>query len=98
MMRRVIAVVGMLVLALAVPARADLMISFSADGSPVDFSVVVGQTVDVPVYVWETDGTLLTDWGLFSAGVQIRYAETGTNASVNDVNTDVILRLIGVRM
>lgn len=67
----------------ALPAHADLMISFTEDGTPGVFHVEVGKTVDVPVYIFQMgEEVVLTDEGLKTAAVQVRFNETGTNSSI----------------
>jgi hypothetical protein len=89
MMYRVGTILALLVVVCASPVRGDLIISFTEDGTPLEsIEVMVGTTTDpIPIYVFQTNGDpILTGVGLISAGVQLRYDDTGTNATATDIS------------
>jgi hypothetical protein len=67
-------------------ARADLVLAFTPNATPITFSVVVGSTVNVPVYLVERNQApitnILSTEGLFSAGVRLNYNNTAGSATV----------------
>jgi hypothetical protein len=71
-------------LAAAPPARADLFFATASDGVPTNEFVIpgVGQTVDVQVYLVETNGSVLSTERLFAAGVQMRFDSPSGVAAV----------------
>lgn len=73
-------------LAEANAARADLILSFTPDGSSTTFTVNQGGTVQVPVYIVERNQAPLTNIlsseGLLSAGVRLNYTPNPGDATV----------------
>lgn len=67
-------------------ASADLILSFTPDGTPITFSVTVGNTVNVPVYIIQRNQapltTILSSEGLLSAGVRLNYNTVAGSATV----------------
>ena len=64
----------------------DLTLAFDQSGAVVEFSVDVGATVEVPVYLIQTgepiaNGDLLTD-GIVSMGIQLNYDSLAGSAIV----------------
>ena len=68
------------------PVRADLVLAFTPDATPITFSVVAGH-VSVPVYLVERNQapltSILSEEGLFSAGVRLNYGNAAGNATVS---------------
>ena len=68
------------------PATADLVLAFTPNATPITFTVTVGQTVNVPVYIVERNQapltSLLSTEGLLSAGVRLNYNTTAGSATV----------------
>lgn len=78
---------GLFLLATLLQAvKADLVLSFTPDATPITFSVLVGQTVSVPVYLVQRNQapltTILSAEGLFSAGVRLNYDTIAGSATV----------------
>lgn len=66
-------------------AHADLVISFSADGSAANFDVRAGETIDVPVYIFEDSGSsILIDHGLSAGASGVSYDVTPGSATATD--------------
>ena len=77
-MRRIVLVFALAGLLLPLPARADLILSFSADGTNnPTFFVNVGQQIQIPIYIVERNQapftTDLSTFGLVNAGVRVDY-------------------------
>jgi hypothetical protein len=72
-------------LVLAGSSQAALVFEFAVGGTPqtsIDIGGV-GQTVDIQVYLSQTGGTtILTDEGLFTAGIQVSFNNPGGIAAV----------------
>lgn len=67
-------------------ASADLVLAFTPDATPITFSVTVGSTVTVPVYIIERNQapftSILSTEGLLSAGVRLNYNTVAGSATV----------------
>lgn len=76
-MKRFFALVSLAFLITTTPARADVRLSFSPDGTPTNFTVLVGNSISVPVYVLQDGGTnILTTDGLASGGVRLNFTNS----------------------
>src|SRR5438094_8730210 len=89
MLRKALALAVLAAAALVSQARADIVLSFSNTGStaPAAFQVVVGQTINVPVFLVETtnppsSGGILAREGLLSGGVRLNYPTVAGSATV----------------
>lgn len=73
-------VVTLIALCFACPIQADLMISFTEDGSLAEFNVNPGEQIDIPVYLRQSGdveselGTHLTTFGVKTFGVNVMSA------------------------
>jgi hypothetical protein len=94
MLRKALALAVLSAATLVPQARADIVLSFSPTGLPTNFTVLQGQTVDVPVYLVDrptppSSGGIMTNPGLISAGVRLNWTPiagqtaTVTAATVN---------------
>lgn len=68
--------------------RADIVFSFTADGSQADYFVDVGQEVIVPVFLIETGAAVLSDQGLASIDFPLSFTSGPGNATVTDVSVN----------
>ena len=80
------------ILLLSGEAHGELTLAFDPMGDVVDFTVNVGETVDVPVYLVQTgspivNGDLLND-GIISMGLQLSYDSTADISVVVDATPD----------
>ena len=77
---KLIIAMALLVLVTAFPvvSQAGIIASFTADGSAFAPSAIgVGQTLSLPLYLFQTGTTELTDPGLLSAGLGVTFSPTG---------------------
>ena len=89
--KRILALALLSSLFFGAKTRADLMISFTEDGSAFHAVVAAGATVELSVYILQTgsttdDGVNLTTEGLGVAGVQLNYDIGGNHATATAVD------------
>src|SRR6476659_9440438 len=77
MWKRFLVIVALAALS-AATAKADIILGFTPDGTPTNFNVQVGQTIQVPLYLIERNqaplsGNILANNGLVGAGVRVDY-------------------------
>jgi len=77
MWKRFLVIVALAALS-AATAKADIILGFTPDGTPTNFNVQVGQTIQVPLYLIERNQAplsvnILSNNGLVGAGVRVDY-------------------------